>query len=200
MENTTTRRRGEFLENDILQAAWDELTAVGYARLTMEGVAARAKTNKNAVYRRWPSKSKLVLAALRKHVPKPFDDVPDTGNLRDDLLMLLRKITGPLQAIGAETIHGLMAERLGNEFFASFPKKKKTGAKEKWTAAIMTILQNAEARGEVRVDGIRPRVALLPISLLQHEFLTSFEPVSDETVMEIIDELFLPLIRSSQSK
>lgn len=38
-----SRRRGEVLENDILQAVWDELAEVGYTRLTMEGVAARAK-------------------------------------------------------------------------------------------------------------------------------------------------------------
>jgi len=42
-----TRRRGAKLEAALLQAAWDELTAVGYAALTMENVAARAKLSDN---------------------------------------------------------------------------------------------------------------------------------------------------------
>ncbi len=103
-----TRRRGEILEDAILKAAWDELSKVGYAHMTMDGVAARAKTNKSVIYRRRPSKSKLVLVALHKHVLNPHNDVPDTGDLRNDILILLMGIAKPLQIIGAETLHGLI--------------------------------------------------------------------------------------------
>ena len=51
------RRRGAALEEAVLRAAIDELLAVGYARLTMDRVAERAGTNKNAIYRRWPSRA-----------------------------------------------------------------------------------------------------------------------------------------------
>src|SRR6516162_5740431 len=47
-----TRRRGAALDEAILRAAADDLTASGYAGLTMEKVARRAGTNKNALYRR----------------------------------------------------------------------------------------------------------------------------------------------------
>src|SRR5262249_59881481 len=83
-----TRRRGAALDEAILRAAADELTASGYAGLTMEKVASRAGTNKNALYRRWPNRLALGIAAYRRlsrTVP-----LPATGTLRDDALELLR--------------------------------------------------------------------------------------------------------------
>ncbi|ATW25775.1 TetR/AcrR family transcriptional regulator [Candidatus Formimonas warabiya] len=188
------RRRGKILENAILQAALDELNEVGYAHLTMEGVAARAKTNKTAVYRRWPQKSELVVAALHKYTPKITDDAPDTGDLRNDILILLRRITVPLQTIGAETIHGLMLEHLGKVSISAFTQIRRSEGEEKWHTIMMTILKNAEMRGEVSLKKISPRIISLPIDLLRFEFLATFEPVSDETLTEIIDDIFLPLV------
>jgi AcrR family transcriptional regulator len=72
------RRRGEALDNAILQAVLDELDDVGYAKLTMEGVAERACTGKASVYRRWPTRVQLVTAAVFSRFPA-HDDVPDTG-------------------------------------------------------------------------------------------------------------------------
>ncbi|UZQ52058.1 TetR/AcrR family transcriptional regulator [Clostridium kluyveri] len=194
---TNTRRRGEILENVILQAAWDELNEVGYAHLTMEGVAARAKTNKPAVYRRWQKKHKLVMAALLKFAPKPDNDIPNTGNLRNDLVILLDKVMQLLQEIGSETIHGLMADYLGKELFSS-PQKKSSISKEKWNTDMMIILKNAESRGEILLKKINQRVVSLPIDLLQHKFLIIHEPISDETIADIVDDIFLPLIRGLQ--
>jgi AcrR family transcriptional regulator len=58
------RRRGQELENALLDAAWEELVTAGFASLTMESVAARAKTGVAVLYRRWPNKGDLVLAAI----------------------------------------------------------------------------------------------------------------------------------------
>ena len=77
----STRRRGEELERAILRAAAEELRESGYAGMTMDRVAARAGTNKNAIYRRWPHRAALGIAAYRRL----SDDVmpkPDTGTLR----------------------------------------------------------------------------------------------------------------------
>jgi len=60
------RRRGDHLEHALLAATWEELLAVGYANLTMDGVAARAHTSKPVLYRRWPTRPELVLAARGK--------------------------------------------------------------------------------------------------------------------------------------
>src|SRR6201992_3847700 len=59
-----TRRRGKQLEDALYDATLAELAAVGYGGLTMEGIAARARTGKAALYRRWTCKHDLVQAAL----------------------------------------------------------------------------------------------------------------------------------------
>jgi AcrR family transcriptional regulator len=190
------RRRGEILEAAILQAAWDELSDVGYTHLTMEGVAARAKTNKAVLYRRWANKEKLVLAAFQKYLPRPANNVPDTGDLRNDVLALLLGIARPLQAIGAKTIHGLMAERLGTNLISLLPQIRQPGTEDKFTITIKTILKNAELRGEVNLGKISPRVISLPADLLRYEVLITQEPISDHTITEIVDDIFLPLVQA----
>jgi len=53
------RRRGAALEAAILDAAWAELVAAGYAGLTMEAVAARAQTSRPVISRRWPDRAAI---------------------------------------------------------------------------------------------------------------------------------------------
>src|SRR6188474_922947 len=97
---TAQRRRGTELEDAILRAAWDELTAVGYAGLTMEGVAARAQTGKQVLYRRWPNRVELVLSAVRHHWSSITDDLPDTGSLRGDVLALMHRMRDRFEQLG----------------------------------------------------------------------------------------------------
>ncbi|MEV4897159.1 helix-turn-helix domain-containing protein, partial [Nonomuraea sp. NPDC055795] len=89
------RRRGEALHAAIFQATLDELAEVGYAKLTMERVAERARTGKASLYRRWPTRLELVMAAVYSVLPDP-SDVADTGSLRGDLLALLRHTAAAL--------------------------------------------------------------------------------------------------------
>ncbi|WP_310831821.1 TetR/AcrR family transcriptional regulator [Paenibacillus pedocola] len=199
-QTTGGRRRGDVLENAILQAAWDEWNEVGYNRLTMENIALRAKTNKNAVYRRWPNKTAIVAAAIGKHLVKPdsFGVIPDTGDLRGDMLALLLGIVKPMEMIGAETIHGLMTEYYGGSLIASLPEMMHSQTENKLTAAIQAILQNAEKRGELKLADVSPRVISLPADLLVYELLTTHEPIAESTITGIIDDIFMPLVRPKQ--
>ncbi|CAM3930567.1 TetR/AcrR family transcriptional regulator [Cohnella lubricantis] len=192
--STSTRRRGEVLENAILQAAWDELREIGYSRLSMEGVASRAGTNKNAVYRRWPNKYALVAAVILKHLPKPSMEVPDTGSLREDLLTLLRRLTTPMQMIGAETIHGLMSDQHGKDIISSMPEALRSRTEDKLAVAIKEILNRAVQRGEVDPRRVKDRVVTLPIDLIGFELLSTHEPISVQAIEEIIDDIFLPIV------
>jgi AcrR family transcriptional regulator len=199
-QTTGGRRRGNALESAILQAAWDEWNEAGYTRLTMENIALRAKTNKNAVYRRWPSKAKIVAAAIGKHLAKPegLELVPDTGDLRSDMLALLHGIVKPMQAVGGETIHGLMTELYGGNLIASLPEMLGDKENNQLTEMIRGIMLNAEKRGELKLSEVSPRVLSLPASLLFYEVITTHEPVADETITGIIDDIFLPLTRLKQ--
>src|ERR1700710_2186340 len=76
-------------EKEILDVCSGLLTEIGYERLTIDAVAARARASKATIYRRWPGKPALVGAAVR-HVTDTAHIAPDyTGDLRADLLTLL---------------------------------------------------------------------------------------------------------------
>jgi len=193
-----TRRRGEVLEEAILLAAWDELAETGYSHLTMESVASRAGTNKAVLYRRWANKSKLVIASLHKYLPKIPNEIPNTGNLRDDVYAYLHGFVGPLKTIGAQTIRGLMAEpQVWRTIIAAMPQLSQPRSESKLTAAMTAILKNAERRCEVRLEKLSPRIISLPWELLRNEIITRQE-VSDTTIAEIIDDIFMPLIHAAQ--
>src|ERR1700722_992431 len=75
-----TRRRGATLEHALLDAAWQELQASGYSKLTMERVAERAGTSRAVIYRRWRSRVELVIAAMRYREPVRSGSSLDTGS------------------------------------------------------------------------------------------------------------------------
>src|ERR1700678_3534663 len=107
-----TRRRGEALEAALLDAAWAELQAVGYASLTFEAVADRAGTSRAVLYRRWRNRTELVIAAMRRHRPVISGEVPDTGGLRGDVLALLSRMSARVSDIGLETVYGVLGDYL----------------------------------------------------------------------------------------
>ena len=186
------RRRGTDLEEAILEAAWDELVAVGYAHLTVDRVAARARTSKPVLYRRWSSRPALVLAAMRHHGPLLSGPVPDTGTLRDDVLALLLRISERLAAGGPEVVYGFLADYFrDDELFAYL----QTQILQVGSDVMMTILERAAERGEVQPNSIPERIATLPVDLLRHELLVTRAPASQEAALQIVDDIFLPLVQ-----
>lgn len=189
-----TRRRGDELVDAILKAAWDELSEMGYTSLTIEGVAARAKTNKAVIYRRWENKSRLVIETLKKYIPRSEKVTPNTGNLREDVFLLLKRIAVPLQMIGGETIHGLMVEYFSKHIMNSFPQIM-SGIEGRFENYMRDILKNAELRGEVDLEKITSRIISLPLDLVRYEILTTHKPITENVLNEIVDDIFMPLIK-----
>ena len=145
-----TRRRGAALEDALLDAAWAELQAVGYAGLTMEAVADRAGTSRAVLYRRWRNRPELVLAVIRRHRPLLSGEIPDTGSLRGDVLALLRRMSSRLAEIGPETVYGLLGDYLGDaDMFARSRDQLLSISAE----VMETILKRAADRGEARAGG-----------------------------------------------
>jgi AcrR family transcriptional regulator len=178
------RRRGVELEETILAAAWDELAEVGYARLTMEGVAARAQTGKQVLYRRWRNRAELVIAAVRHRTGSIVDQVPDTGRLRTDVLAVLGWMAKRRLDFGADTIHGLLSElpELDPEVFVDMRD------------VMSAVLTQAAERGEIATPDLPPRVVTVAVDLLRHQLLLTRDPVDDTTLAEIVDDVFLPLV------
>lgn len=185
------RRRGAQLEHALLEAAWDELAEVGFAGLTMESVAARAQTGIAVLYRRWPAKDDLVIAAIGHYGRMRPIDIPDTGSLRGDLLALLGTFSqarASFTTVVAAAFSGLLAD---TGLTPAEVRDKVLGDRPLWTDRIF---QRAHDRGEIDLDRISPAVLAMPFDLLRHDLLMTLEPLRPERIRSIIDELFLPLV------
>ena len=177
-----TRRRGAVLEDAILDAAWDELAAVGYAQVTMAGVAARAGTNKAALYRRWPNRTGLLAAAIDRRVV-PLAALPaDTGSLRGDVIAVL-------QAVNRRSHAAQAVPDPGGELTAYLRHQAVAEGFEQMDL----VLRRARQRGEASATTVSTQVARLPVSVLHSELCLGAAPVRDQAIAEIVDEIFLPL-------
>jgi AcrR family transcriptional regulator len=187
-----TRRRGAALERAILHAAVEELTESGFAGLTMDRVARRAGTNKNAIYRRWPNRAALGAAAYRQMVQGNLR-LPDTGTLRGDALALLRQINRDLSSPNGDILRALLASASDDpELLAQLRQQAIGGGSATW----LTVLGRAVARGEAGPEALHPRAATVALVLLRNEYVTrGLATVPDSVLVEIVDEVYLPLLR-----
>lgn len=187
------RRRGEELYAAIFEATLAEMAEVGYSRLAMERVAARAGASKVSLYRRWPNRAELVVAALRHHYRGP-ETIPDTGNLRDDALALLRLGATRLNGVFGEAARGLMAESLTD------PDRTASLRANMFTARnrlMREILDRAAARGDISPAAVTPQLIELAPALVDHYFLMHGAPVPDEVLTGIVDNVLLPLLTAA---
>ncbi|MFC5833153.1 TetR/AcrR family transcriptional regulator [Nonomuraea insulae] len=189
---TGGRRRGEALEHALLTAAWAELLEAGYPKLTMENVAARAGTSKPVIYRRWPTKAKLVMAALAHNVPLQESDI-DTGSLRGDLLELVDRGIKQFRRVPGDTLPGLITETFGEPDV--FEQLRRRFAQDDILELIRPFLTRAVERGELRTDRCSDRVLRVPFDLLRSETLLYGMTVDDAAITEIVDDIALPLFR-----
>ena len=187
-----TRRRGPGLEAAILEAAWDELTEAGYAALTMESVAARAKTSRAVLYRRWPSRPELVVAALRQHTNFTSPEAFDTGTLRGDILALLRHMSTRVGEI-AGVLSFLLSASAEEAGISPAVLRERAIAGE--PSALDAMLRRAAARGEIGPGEVSPRIAAVAVDLVRHDLIMNQAPVPDADLAQIVDDIYLPLIR-----
>jgi AcrR family transcriptional regulator len=190
------RRRGAELEAALLEAAWDELVEVGFANLTMESVAARARTGIAVLYRRWANKHQLVFAAIEHHRTSRPIVIPDTGNLRDDLLGLLTAFSNARAAFiavaaaasfsGLITDTGLTPGQARDRFLG-----------DRAPRSDQVIYQRAHDRGEIDLNRIPAAVLAMPFDLARHDLLMDLKPLPAARIQSIVDELFMPLTRSA---
>ncbi|MFG1612577.1 TetR/AcrR family transcriptional regulator [Nonomuraea wenchangensis] len=184
------RRRGEALNAAIYRATLDELAESGYAGLTMERVAERAKASKASLYRRWPSRLELVAEAVRTVLPTP-ESVPDTGELRGDLVAMLGQAARALSGPAGEALRGLLGEALSSGSQLGAMRRTSHGMGRK---AMEEVVRRAVERGEVDPGAVTPRRLDAGHALLRHHFLFNGTPIPDELVAQIVDEVLVPLL------
>lgn len=184
------RRRGEALENAILTAVLEELAEVGYARLTMERVAARARTGKATLYRRWPGRAELVVDACAANRLSEAD-VPDTGVLRTDVLAALRQLSAKLATSHGDLLRGLLTEIMHDPEFARLVRERVHTA---GPGPIQGVLWRAVRRGELASWVPASRRAGVAVDLLRNHYLLYGAPIPESVITEIVDDVYLPLL------
>lgn len=192
------RRRGAELEAALLDAAWDELVEAGFAKLTMESVAARAATGIAVLYRRWANKDRLVLAALEHYRNAHPVGIPDTGTLRGDLVAALTGMGEARAAffvtLAATAFSGLLAD---TGLTPTQVRDQIMG--EQRISRVQTIYRRAHDRGELDLDRIPAAVLALPFDLVRHDLLMDLKALDAARIESIVDDLFLPLVAAHQS-
>ena len=193
------RRRGVRLQDAILDAAWAELVERGYPGLTLEGVAKRAGTSRPVLYRRWPSRTALATAALGRHIAQNPIVVPDLGSVRDEICLLLRRMSDRAKPDMIRLVFDMQRD-LADEHSNLADMRAHLRAQIVEPDVMQTILGRAIDRGEIAAARLTPRIVSLPTDLARHEVLMTFEPLSDDAINEIVDEVFLPLVSPTDQR
>ena len=193
------RRRGARLEDAILDAAWAELVERGYPGLTLEGVARRADTSRPVLYRRWPSRTALATAALGRHLAQNPVVVPDLGSVRDEICLLLRRMSDRARPDMIRLVFDMQKD-LADAHSSLADIRSRLRAQIVDSDVMQTILGRAIDRGEIAAARLTPRIVSLPTDLARHEVLMTFEPLSDQAIKEIVDEVFLPLVSPTDQR
>jgi len=147
-----TRRRGDALERAIYDAVFHQLQTVGYSRLTMEGVAGCAQTGKAALYRRWAGKDDLVVDAIDHALPS-LADLPDHGDVREDLLDLLRRMAAMVNSPTGCALQCLLAQADRDHQFSVLLHERVLAPRK---GSFLAVLRRAADRGQVRPEAASP--------------------------------------------
>ena len=187
------RRRGQELENAILDAAWAQLEAGGYAGFTVEAVAERAGTSRPVIYRRWADRDDLVGAAVAHELGRDRIPTPDTGSLRGDVIELLGRANE-----ARVRLIPILSVLTGSYFSAegtTFADLRARAFSQRPSGAFDEILERAVARGEADPARITARVRTVTFDLFRHDLLMTLKPLREQDITAIVDEIFLPLVR-----
>ncbi|MEU9996791.1 TetR/AcrR family transcriptional regulator [Streptomyces sp. NPDC050848] len=133
----------------IRAAVFDELAAVGFARMSIEGIARRAGVGKTAVYRRWKSKLSLVLDLLGAFATQGLP-APATGSLYGDVRALLEVASHALRhPVASQVIPDLLVEAARQPEIAQAIKAALLDSQQ---GVVAQIVREAVARGELSED------------------------------------------------
>jgi AcrR family transcriptional regulator len=177
--------RGVARQDAILVAALGLLAEVGYDRMTMDAVAERARASKATIYRRWPGKAELVVAALEQLAP-PHAAPPDTGGLRGDLVAVLDGMRRSLLAQDAAVVLGLLTAMRREPRLAEVVRQRFLDLKG---AALDAVLARAGAAG-----GDRGLLAEVGSAVLFSRLVLTGGPLDAAFVEHLVDDVLLPLI------
>jgi len=178
------RPRDRQIDVAVLRATLAALAESGYRGLTLEEVARRAGTTKPAIYRRWPSRQRLVLSALRRRLGEAR--APDTGCTLCDLDECLKVFVAAFRRMPPDVIGPLFADCASDrELRAAFMSTLFDPPR----AAVRETLQRSRARGDLRDDVDIALILDLIGSLVHYRALFGHAPTSNVEIENAVEAL-----------
>ena len=187
-----TRRRGAELDEAIIDAAWAELAEHGYAGLTMETVANRACTSRSVLARRWDGKAALAVAAIRHQLSKHPLNVPDRGNLREELLEYLDRLSDLAPISGV-----VFSVALNGAFRETYASRQalRQALRDGRPDNLGLILRRAVERHEIDPAKLVAPIETLLNDLIRHYVVMHRSAPPKDLRVAWVDAIFLPLVR-----
>ncbi len=187
------RKRDHSRDPEILDAAIDVLAEVGFDGMTVDMVAARARAGKATLYRRWTSKSELVLDAVSCMKDRGTDPaaLPDTGTLRGDLIAMIKPHSiedGEKKTRVMAGIVSLLAKE------PELAQAAHAAITEPRARVNRLFLQRAVDRGEIAPVGDIDTLALVMPAMVAYRVLMLRRPVDREFLISLIDGVLLPAV------
>jgi AcrR family transcriptional regulator len=183
------RKRDTSRDRAILQATLEVLAETGYERMTTDMVAARAKTSKATMYRRWPSKAELVIEAVESLRDEPVTAVPDTGTLRRDLAALIETFQSPSTTRKFQIMAGLLSILPRDPDLARVVQRRIV---QPGTAVMRLLLERAQKRGEIDPGRDLDTLALVAPAMVAYRLIITGEQVDRQFLTSVINEVLAP--------
>jgi AcrR family transcriptional regulator len=190
------RRRDSSRDGAILDAALEVLAEAGFARLTMDAVAARAGAGKATLYRRWPSKTELVVDAVARMKREQVDtgSLPDTGDLREDLLGLFRPQSAREGERRLRIMAGLASMLVQDEASADAVS---AAIVQPWAEAHRFLMRRAVERGEASAAADVDTLSQVVASMAAYRALVQRRPFDRDFLVSLVDGVLMPALRGS---
>lgn len=170
----------------ITEAVLDEWTDNGYARISMEAVARRAKVGKSALYRRWPSKQDMAMAVLGQRSQTAFP-APDTGSLHGDLFAIMQAMHTWLTTPRiAPIVADLVAETTRDPDLGAAVE---TVLRTPHRAQVQAMFENASARGELGPTADPDIVLELIAAIIYWRAIVRPQPLDDTYLHAVINTI-----------
>ena len=184
------RRRGEELDTAIRDAVLTLVARHGPGAVTMEAVAAAAQTSKPVLYRRWPDAGALLRDTLLRIATAAIPH-EDTGSFRTDMLAVLRGWAALFAGPQAELLRAAIAATAYDPDLSAAFRTEVIGWRKREMAAL---LARGIERGEVRPDVPVEIARELAQSVLWHRLLITGDPITDDLVVQLVDEVLVPFV------
>lgn len=180
------RARGESIAHSVLLCTLQELAEVGLRELSVERVAQRAQVNKTSVYRRWPTKDALVVAALEGVLSSVSANVPDTGSLRGDLLALIGMVAGFAgEPLGVAVLRAALSEQASSGVAALASRSLVSNT----SSPLKHLVARARKRSEWRMGVDAEQLVFTMVGAIIHRALLEHRPMPKVWLEQLVDLL-----------